>query len=164
MTNTTIQMYFEITDKDAVSKIDDALKPINTFDEKLLAVQKKYGADAPFVFNSIEGGLSFSCLWFKQYPEHLDTKSEFKVSKGKNNEGYELRPRKSNKDFYSEFSKDLEDASYKPLMLALFGDEKESHCLLYSKKENAYFISSTANILLPYRELTATEYRSFVNP
>lgn len=163
MTNTAIQMYFEISDQESTSKIDEALQPITTFDQKLYVLQQKYGADNPLVFNSLEGGLSFSCLWFKEYPEHLDTKNEFKVSKGKNNEGYEVRPRKSNKDFYAEFSKDLEDAYYNALMLVLFGDENTSHSITYTKKNESYFISSSKSIVLPNRELTATEYSSLIN-
>lgn len=156
-------MYFEVSDQESISKIDEALKPINIFDQKLLVVQKKYGADNPLVFNSLEGGLSFSCLWFKEYPDHLDTKNEFKVSKGRNNEGYEVRPRKSNKDFYTEFAKDLEDVDYKCLLLTLFGDEEPKQSIQYTKKESSYIISSPISILLPCRELTATEYKSAIN-
>ena len=54
-----MQMYFEITDAESVAKLDKALEPINTFDSKLHALQKKYGADTPYVFNSLDRGIEF---------------------------------------------------------------------------------------------------------
>lgn len=155
-----MQMYFEITDADSVAKIDAAMKPIHDFDEKLHALQKKYGADKSYVFNSLDRGLEFSYLWFEKYPTHLDTKKEFKVSSEKYKTGYELRPRKSNKKFYSEFMNGLTDVTYSSLKVVLFADEKCRPSISYTKKGDVYYIDSTKDIVLAYRELTASEYKT----
>lgn len=154
-----MQMYFEITDAESVAKIDAALKPIHDFDEKLYALQKQYAADKPYVFNSLDRGLEFSFLWFKSYPLHLDTEKEFKVSSEKYKTGYELRPRKSNKKFYTEFMSGLTGVNYKNLKITLFGDEKCRPSISYMKKDDVYYIDSTMDIVLAYRELTASEYK-----
>ena len=137
-----MQMYFEITDAESVAKIDAAMKPIHDFDEKLHALQKKYVADKP-----------------EAYPLHLNTEREFKVSIEKYKTGYELRPRKSNKKFYSEFMSGLTGVSYNNLKAVLFGDEKCRPSLSYTKKGSVYYIDSTMDIALAYRELTASEYK-----
>ena len=154
-----MQMYFEITDAESVAKINAAMKPIHDFDEKLHALQKKYVADKPYVFNSLDHGLEFSYLWFEAYPLHLNTEREFKVSIEKYKTGYELRPRKSNKKFYSEFMSGLTGVSYNNLKAVLFGDEECRPSLSYMKKGNVYYIDSTMDIALAYRELTASEYK-----
>lgn len=153
-----MQMYFEVTDKESVAKLDLALKPICDFDEKLHALQKKYSANKPYVFNSLDRGLEFSCFWFENYPLHLDTEKEFKVSSEKYKTGWEVRPRKGNKRFYSEFMKGLEGANYTALKIALFDNEKCRPSISYIKKDNAYYIDSTMDIVLGYRELTASQY------
>ena len=157
-----MQMYFEITDAKSVARIDEALKPINAFDEKLHSLQKKYGADKPYVFNSLDRGLEFSYLWFEQYPFHLDTEKEFKVSSEKYKTGYELRPRKSNKKFYSEFMEDMTGVDYNSLKIALFGESKGRMSISYLKKGNAYYIESSLDIVLEYRELTGSEYKLLI--
>lgn len=153
-----MQMYFEISDAESIAKIDAALNPILNFDEKLLALKNKYKADQTFVFNSIDRGLEFSYLWFKDYPLHIDTLNEFKVSSEKYKTGYGLRPRKSNKKFYSEFMKDLEDVDYSALKLALFGDIKCRPSISYSKRNGLYYIDSTLDLVVGYKELTASQY------
>ena len=158
-----MQMYFEITDAESVVKLDEALKPIHTFDSKLHTLQKKYGADKPYVFNSLDRGLEFSYFWFEKYPLHLDTEKEFKVSSEKYKTGYELRPRKSNKKFYSEFMEGLEGVNYSKLKEVLFNTEKRRTSISYMKKDNAYYIDSTVNIVLPHKELTASQYKSLTN-
>lgn len=158
-----MQMYFEITDAKSVAKIDEALRPIHTFDSKLHALQKKYGADKPYVFNSLDRGLEFSCFWFENYPLHLDTEKEFKVSSEKYKTGWEVRPRKSNKKFCSEFMEGLEGVNYKALKIALFENEKCRPSISYTKKDNAYYIDSTMDIVLAYKELTASQYKSLTS-
>lgn len=157
-----MQMYFEITDAESVAKIDEVLKPIHTFDSKLHALQKKYGADKPYVFNSLDRGLEFGYFWFEKYPLHLDIEKEFKVSSEKYKTGWEVRPRKSNKKFYSEFMEGLEGVSYKALKIALFDNEKSRPSISYTKIDNAYYIDSTMDIVLAYKELTASQYKSLI--
>ena len=72
-----MQMYFEITNAESVAKLDEALKPINTFDSKLHALQKKYGADTPYVFNSLDRGIEFSCFWFEKQPARTRKTAQF---------------------------------------------------------------------------------------
>lgn len=158
-----MQMYFEITDAESVAKLDEALKPINTFDSKLHALQKKYGADTPYVFNSLDRGLEFGYFWFEKYPLHLDTEKEFKVSSEKYKTGYELRPRKSNKKFYSEFMEGLEGVNYNDLKAVLFNNQKCRPSISYTKKDNAYYIDSTVSIVLPHKELTASQYNNLIS-
>jgi hypothetical protein len=160
MTNTPNQMYFEISDKESVAKLDEALKPLQAFDEKLYALQKKYKVDTPFVFHSLDRGMDFSCLWFKDFPTHLDTKNEFKISSEKGKEGFEARPRKANKKFYAEFYQGLENATYTAFKLALFGDSNVRPSIEYLKKDQSYFISSSRDIVLPNTELTASQYNA----
>lgn len=154
-----MQMYFEITDAESAAKIDAAMKPIHDFDEKLHALQKQYAADKPYVFNSLDRGLEFSYLWFENYPFHLDTENEFKVSSDKYKTGYVLRPRKSNKKFYNEFMNGLTGVNYNNLKAVLFADEKCRPSISYIKKGDVYYIDSTMDIVLAYRELTASEYK-----
>ncbi|MBB4836884.1 hypothetical protein [Acinetobacter schindleri] len=158
-----MQMYFEITDAKSVAKLDKALEPINTFDSKLHALQKKYGADTPYVFNSLDRGLEFGYFWFEKYPLHLDTEKEFKVSSEKYKTGYELRPRKSNRKFYSEFMEGLEGVNYNSLKAVLFNNEKCRPSISYTKKDNAYYIDSTVSIVLPHKELTASQYNNLIS-
>ena len=163
MTDTSNQMYFKISDKNSVAKLDEALKPIQKFDEKLFELQKKYKVDTPYVFNSLDRGLDFSCLSFKEFPTHLDTKTEFKISSEKGKKGFEARPRKTNKKFYAEFNQDLEDVNYTAFKLALFGDVHARPSIEYLKKDDSYFIASTRNIILPNTELTASQYNASLN-
>ena len=48
-----MQMYFEVSDKSAVEKINEALKPQKDFYEKLNELEKKYGAETSLIFLSI---------------------------------------------------------------------------------------------------------------
>ncbi|MEG0132180.1 MAG: hypothetical protein RR677_11995 [Acinetobacter sp.] len=158
-----MQMYFEVTDAESVAKLDEALEPINTFDSKLHALQKKYGADKPYVFNSLDRGLEFSYFWFESYPLHLDTEKEFKVSSEKYKTGWEIRPRKSNKKFYSEFMEGLEGVNYNGLKVVLFNNKKCRPSISYTKRDDAYYIDSTMDIVLAYKELTASQYKSLTS-
>lgn len=154
-----MQMYFEIKDVESVAKIDNAIDKISRFDEKLYSLQKKYGSDKTYVFNSIDFGIEFSCLWFEEYPRHLDTKNNFKISCEKHKKGWEVRPRKANKKFYSEFMSDLVGADYSDLKLVLFGEKDCRPNISYLKKDDAYYIDSTIEIVVPCRELIASEYK-----
>ena len=158
-----MQMYFEITDAKSVAKIDEALNPIHTFDSKLHALRKKYGADKPYVFNSLDRGLEFGYFWFENYPMHLDCEKEFKVSSEKYKTGWEVRPRKSNKKFYSEFMEGFDGVNYDALKVALFGKNKCRPSISYMKKDDAYYVDSTMDIVLAYKELTASQYKSLTS-
>lgn len=152
--------YFEISDKDSINKINEALKPINDFDEKLHKLQKKYKADKPYVFNSIDRGLDFSYLYFEKYPIHLDCEKEFKISSEKYRTGWEVRPRKSNKKFYAEFMKDMENVDYKQLQQVLFGEILKGRIKIeYTYRDDKWYILSSRDIVLGYKELTGTEYQ-----
>lgn len=155
-----MQIYYEITDPISVAKIDEALKPIHNFDEKLHALKKLYGADNTYVFNSLDRGLEFSYLWFEKYPLHLDTEKQFKISTEKHKTGYEVRPRKGNKKFYAEFMSDMENVNYSELMATLFNNHRCRPNITYVKKDNAYYIESDINIVLNHRELTASQYKA----
>lgn len=151
-------MYFEISDSEAVAKLDKALKPAELFDEKLYTLQVKYKVDTPYVFNSLDRGLEFSCFWFKEYPLHLDTEKEFKISTEKHKPGYEIRPRLSNKKFCAEFFKDMQNVTYDELKMILYGDKHIRPTIEFLKVGDAYYLASNANILLPNKELTASQY------
>lgn len=152
--------YFEISDEESINKINSALNPINNFDEKLHALKKKYKADGTYVFNSLDRGLEFSCLFFEKYPIHLDCKKEFKVSSEKYRTSYELRPRKSNKKFYSEFMRHMDGVDYKQLQAVLFGEVPRGRLSMeYTYRNDKWYISSSRDIVLDYRELTGTEYQ-----
>ena len=152
--------YFEVSDKDSINKINEALKPINNFDEKLHKLQKKYKADKPYVFNSIDRGLDFSYLYFEKYPMHLDTKKEFKISSEKYKTGWEVRPRKSNKKFYAEFMQGMENVDYKELQQVLFGEIPKGRLKIeYTYRDEKWYLASSHDIVLGYKELTGTEYQ-----
>lgn len=159
--------YFEISDKDAVIAIDNALLPINSFDKKLRELKEKYKSDKEMIFNSYDRGLSFSCLAFSDYPWHLDTRNEFKVSAVRHVTCYqwEARPRKANKKFYKEFMEDLDDCLYVNFKQVLYGPigYNSRRSIEYTKIDNFYYISSSLPIILPHRELTATQYSLCVN-
>lgn len=151
--------YYEVSQRSSVNAIDNALECIDRFDEKLEYLQKKYKCDSPYVFNSFARGLEFSNLWFKDYPFHLDTKNEFKISSGKYKHGYEARPRKANKNFYKDFMSGMNDANYKKLCLVLFGhDNQKNTNIEFKKVDDKYYISTKYDLVLGYREITATEY------
>lgn len=164
MSDESIQMYFEITDPTAVADLDEALKPVNTFDEKLQTLQEKYGADKSYVFNSISRGLEFSSLWFKEFPKHLDTEKDFKVCTDKNKSGYEIRPRKTNKKFYDEFMQGLNDVDYGPLTQVLFGRTLMRQSMEYTRLDQAYYVMTHQKIVLAHKEITASEYRQAISP
>lgn len=155
-----MQMYFEISDKESVNKIDAALKPINDFDKKLHELQKKYKADKPYVFNSIDRGLEFSYFYFEKYPMHLDCEKQFKVSSEKYKVGWEVRPRKSNKKFYAEFMKNMENVNYKQLQTVLFGEIPKGRLSMeYTYRNDKWYIASSHDLVLGYKELTASQYK-----
>lgn len=158
-----MKFYFEISTKRAVELIDDALIKINTFDEKLLQLKNKYKSDKEHVFNSLDRGLEFSNLWFKNYPMHLDCEKEFKITSEKWKDGWEIRPRKGNKKFYAEFIKGMEGVNYNDLKEALFGGViKARFSLEYTKVNDKYFISCSEMILLPHKEITASQYKKSI--
>lgn len=150
--------YFKISESEAVAKLDQTLKPTEIFDEKLYVLQKKYNVDTPYVFNSLDRGLDFGYFWYKEYPEHLDLEKEFKISTEKNKPGFEVRPRKSNKKFCAEFFQDLEGVTYEDFKLALYGNTKIRPNIVFLKVGDSYYLSSNANIILPHKELTATQF------
>lgn len=153
-----MNMYFKVSKIENVEKIDNALLSIDKFDDKLKFLQEAYKADKPYVFNSLDRGIEFSNLWFENYPFHLDTKTEFKLSKEKYKTGYEARPRKTNKKFYKDFMKDLVGANYHKLKLVLFGVGDIRASIEYTKTNNEYYVMSSTKIIIESTEITASQY------
>jgi len=156
-------MYFEVSNPDCVAKIDAALEKIKAFDEKLYSLEKKYGANTSYVFNSIDRGLEFSYLWFENYPLHLDLEKCFKIAQVKYKTGYEIRPRKSNKEFYNDFMGNMVGVNYDQLKSVLFGKEKCRPSMSYVKINDCYYIESDHDLFVAYRELTASEYKKLIS-
>lgn len=159
----SIKKYFIVSDSNIVACIDYALMKVNKFDEKLHSLQKKYKADKPMVFNSIDRGLEFSNLWFKDYPIHLDTKNEFKISTEKHKQGYEARPRKTNKKFYDKFMEDMIGVDYKQLVKVLFGTDTSIRLELeFTVIDHKYIISCSKDLNVKCQEITGSEYQELI--
>ena len=156
-----MQKYYEINDPEAVNKIDAALSASNKFDEKLHLVGEQYGADGYGVHNTLSNGKIFHHIWF--FDESKIDKTLFKISKGKPMDGkpiFEARPRKTNKQFYSEFMKDLHSFNYSDLTTTLFGEViRYGADLAFKKKGDKYFVSANFDVVLPHVELTASQYQ-----
>lgn len=161
-----MQMYFEVSDKESVNKIKKALKPQSDFYEKLDSLEKKYEAETSLIFHSLQTGLRFSALWFKQEDkEKIDT-SLFKITYSVRNKttgeyGHEARPRKTKKKFYTEFMHGINDVSYLELCNILFNVERIPFGGLgieFKERDDKFYFSANRDIVLPYKELTATQY------
>ena len=158
-----MQSYFEINKKQIVELIDEALMPINDFDLKLSQLKLKYKSDKEHVFNSLDRGLEFSNLWFEKYPMHLDCEKDFKITSEKWKDGWEIRPRKGNKKFYAEFMKNMENINYNELKQVLFGGViKARFSMEYTKVGDKYYIACGEMIVLPHKELTASQYKKAI--
>ena len=73
---------------------------------------------------------------------------------------FEARPRKTNKQFYSEFMKDLHSFNYSDLTTTLFGEViRYGADLAFKKKGDKYFVSANFDVVLPHVELTASQYQ-----
>lgn len=161
--------YFRVVDQEQISLIKVEAEKINSFDRRLLELKEQYKADEMRCFDSIDSGLRFSCMWFKDMPLHLDIKKIFKMSKGYSARGgYEIRPRKGNKNFFKSFSSGLEDISYEGLITALIGSySKYGLNLTYSIGSGDFenvimFKTNKDEVSTPVLEITASEYISFV--
>ena len=76
---------------------------------------------------------------------------------------FEARPRKTNKQFYSEFMKDMNNLNYSDLTTTLFGEViRYGADLAFQKKGNKYFVSANFDVVLPHIELTASQYQSAI--
>lgn len=161
-----MQMYFEVSDKEAVDKIEQSLAGQYNFHEALSKLEKKYGAETSLIFHTLSCGLSFSCLWFKQEDKDKIDTNLFKVTYSVRNKstgeyGHEVRPRKTNKKFYAEFMKGIEDFSYSEFTKLLFGEViKYGLEIEFKKREDKYYFATNRDIVLGYREITATEYKN----
>lgn len=157
-----MQKYYEISDAESVNKIDAALSPSNKFDEKLHLVGEQFGADGYGVHNTLSNGKRFHYIWF--FDESKIDKTLFKISKGSPMNGkpiFEARPRKTNKQFYSEFMENLHDVDYSELTKTLFGKViRYGADLGFKKSGDKYFVSSDFDVALPHVELTASQYQS----
>src|SRR5690606_31557595 len=121
-----MQMYFKVSNKDCVEKINESLKAQADFYNKLDELEKKYGAETSLVFHTLSRGLSFSALWFKQEDKDKIDTDLFKITYGVRNKstgeyGHEARPRKAKKKFYAEFMDGIQDFSYADFCKVLFG-------------------------------------------
>ena len=166
-----MQMYFEISDVESVLKIDEALEPQNLFFKKLDDLEKQYGAETSLIFHSLQTGLRFSCLWFKQDDKDKIDTSLFKITYSVRNKqsgeyGHEARPRKSNKKFYAEFMQNIDDVSYLELCKILFNVDRVPYGSLnieFKKVGDNYYFSINRNIVIPNKELTATQYKTITD-
>ena len=166
-----MQMYFEVSDKEAVSKIKESLEPQKNFYKKLDELEKKYGAETSLIFHSLQTGLRFSALWFNQKDKDKIDTSLFKVTYSVRNKaageyGHEVRPRKTNKKFYSEFMDGINDVNYLGLCKILFNVDRVPFGGLgieFKEVGDKYYFSINRDIVLPYRELTATQYKTIVD-
>ena len=161
-----MQMYFEVSDKDVVAKIKESLAPQEKFYKKLNDLERKYGAETSLVFHSLQTGLRFSCLWFKSEDKDKIDTSLFKVTydvRDKSGEyGHEVRPRKANKKFYADFMDGIHDVGYLDLCKILFNVDRIPFGGLgieFKEIGGNYYFSINRDIVVPYRELTATQYR-----
>ena len=159
-----MQMYFEVSDENAVSKIKQALKPQSDFYKKLDELEKKYNADTSLIFHSLQTGLRFSALWFKpEDKEKIDT-TLFKITYSVRNKttgeyGHEAKPRKTNKKFYAEFMDGINDVNYAELCKVLFNVDRVPFGDLgieWKEIDDKFYFSISRDIVLPYKELTAT--------
>lgn len=163
-----MQMYFEVSESSAVEKINDALKAQKLFYDRLNNLEKKYGAETSLIFHSLQTGLRFSALWFNQDDKDKIDESLFKVKYNERNKsngdyGHEARPRKANKKFYREFMDGINDVSYLDLCKLLFNVDRIPFGGLgieYKHVNGKYYFSINRDIVLPYREITATEYKA----
>ena len=162
-----MQMYFEVSDKNSVDKIKSALVGQANFYEALDKLEKKYGAETSLIFHTLQRGLSFSCLWFKQEDKDKIDTNLFKVTYSVRNKstgeyGHEVRPRKANKKFYAEFMQGIEDFSYLELCRVLFNVDRIPYGGLgieYKERDDKYYFSINRDIVLPYKEITASQYK-----
>lgn len=162
-----MQMYFEVSDKNSVDKIKSALVGQANFYEALDKLEKKYGAETSLIFHTLQHGLIFSCLWFKQEDKDKIDTNLFKVTYSVRNKstgeyGHEVRPRKANKKFYAEFMKGIEDFSYLELCKVLFNVDRIPFGGLgieYKERDDKYYFSINRDIVLPYKEITASQYK-----
>lgn len=162
-----MQKYYKITNPSAIAKIKEALKARDLFFDNLDKIEKKYGAETSLIFHSFTGGLSFSCLWFKEDDKDKIDTSLFKVSYHVRNKygeyGHEVRPRKSNKKFYNDFMSSLKDFSYLFLSGVLFGlSDTPNISIEMTDKDDYWLLSTTIDLILPHEELTATQYLNFI--
>lgn len=163
-----MQMYFEVSNKESVDKIKQSLLGQSIFYESLDKLEKKYGAETSLIFHSLQTGLRFSCLWFKQEDKDKIDTSLFKVvysvrNKSTGEYGHEARPRKTNKKFYAEFMQGIEDFSYLELCKVLFNVDRIPFGGLgieFKQRDDKYYFSINRDIVLDYREITATEYKN----
>lgn len=161
-----MQMYFEVSDKGSINKIKDALKPQKDFYEKLDSLEKKYEAETSLIFHSLQTGLRFSALWFKQEDREKIDASLFKItysvrSKTTGEYGHEARPRKTNKKFYADFMDGINDVSYLELCKVLFNVERIPFgglSIEFKERDDKYYFSINRDVVLPYKELTASQY------
>ena len=164
----SMQMYFEVSDKNSVDKIKQALLGQSEFYKNLDAREKKYGAETSLIFHTLQRGLSFSCLWFKQEDKDKIDNTLFKITPNVRNKstgeyGHEARPRKTNKKFYAEFMDGIEDFSYLGLCKVLFDIDRIPYGSLgieFKERDDKYYFSINRDIVLGYREITATEYKN----
>lgn len=154
------QMYFEIVDRESIAKLDEALKPVNAFEARLNELVEKYQADDSYVYSSLDGGHSFGFLWYQSYPSHLNLESEFKISLKGVETGFSIEPRKSNKEFYAEFYKGLQDLEFTSLKDSLFGDSSIRTNFSYMRLIDRYLIKSFQKIILGCHALTASQYEA----
>lgn len=161
-----MQMYFEVSDKESFNKIKAALEPQKVFYEKLDLLEKQYQAETSLVFHSLQTGLRFSCLWFKQEDKENIDLSLFKVTYSVRNKntgeyGHEARPRKTNKKFYADFMDGINDVSYLELCKVLFNVDRVSFGgldIAFKERGDKFYFSINRDIVLAYKELTASQY------
>ena len=105
--------YYRIDNPELLVKIDAFFKQVHDFNERMKILCNMYGVENYRSFNSILGGIEF-CVLLADANQQVD-KTKFKVSKPKN--GFkEIRPRKANKEFYTEFKNLVpESINYKDL-------------------------------------------------
>lgn len=162
----SMQMYFEVSDKNSVDKIKQALLGQSEFYKNLDAREKKYGAETSLIFHTLQRGLSFSCLWFKQEDKDKIDNTLFKITPNVRNKstgeyGHEARPRKANKKFYTEFMKGIEDFSYLEFCKVILGVNEIPYGGLgieFKERDDKYYFAINRDIVVAYREITASEY------
>lgn len=159
-----MQKYYQITDAEQVQKIRESLSKRYAFYDRLDELEKKYGAETSMIFHSLQRGISFSCLWFKDADrDKIDTKL-FKVTwsvrnKSNGEYGHEVRPRKANKKFYADFMSGLEDFSYLAFCKILFNIDRPPNASIEFIDHDDYFlVSADLDLAIPHIELTASQY------
>ena len=160
-----MDMYFKVDKPVIVAMIRESLEGQETFYKNLTKLEEKYGAETSHIFHSLQGGLSFSCLWFKvEDKEKIDT-SLFKITYSVRNSsgeyGHEARPRKANKKFYAEFMQGIEDFSYLEFCKILFDVERIPYHvgIEFKERKDCYYIFVNRKIVIPHTEITATQYK-----